>query len=105
LAIGIVALPQPMCHGKGITFKKAHGCEICDFASKNPEYNNIFTDAMACTNKIVMATVLAEQKDGFGYVGSLVDVRGRMGGMITNIVKSHSHIKGINFDLPHILFP
>jgi hypothetical protein len=87
----------------GTTFKKAHGCEIWDFASKNPEYNNIFNDAMACTTKIAMVAILAEYKDGFGGVGSLVDVGGGMGGMMIEIVKAHPHIKGINFDLPHVV--
>jgi hypothetical protein len=87
----------------GIAFKKAHGCEMWDFASKNPEFNNIFNDAMACTAKIVMGVVLAEYKDGFGSVGSLVDVGGGTGGMIGEIVKAHPRIKGINFDLPHVV--
>jgi hypothetical protein len=26
-----------------------------------------------------------------------------MGGMIAEIVKTHPHIKGINFDLPHVV--
>ncbi|KAE8075887.1 hypothetical protein FH972_014570 [Carpinus fangiana] len=87
----------------GTAFKKAHGCEIWDFASKNPEYNNIFNDAMACTTKIVMAAIVAEYKDGFGCMGSLVDVGGGTGGMIVEIVNAYPHIKGINFDLPHVV--
>ncbi|KAB1206016.1 (R,S)-reticuline 7-O-methyltransferase [Morella rubra] len=48
--------------------------------------------------------VLAEYKDGFDCVGSLVDVgSGGTGGMIAEIVKSHPHIRGINFDLPHVV--
>ena len=38
---------------EGIAFNKAHGSEIWDFASKNPEFNNIFNKGMACTAKIV----------------------------------------------------
>ncbi|XP_059451542.1 desmethylxanthohumol 6'-O-methyltransferase-like [Corylus avellana] len=87
----------------GIAFNKAHGCEIWDFASKNPEFNNIFNDAMACTAKIVMRGILEEYKDGFRCLGSLVDVGGGTGGMIAEIVKAHPHIKGINFDLPHVV--
>ena len=87
----------------GVAFKKAHGCDVWDFASKNPEFNKIFNDAMACTAKIVMGVVLAEYKDGFGRMGSLVDVGGGTGGMIAEIVKAHPQIKGINFDLPHVV--
>ncbi|KAE8075890.1 hypothetical protein FH972_014573 [Carpinus fangiana] len=81
----------------------AHGSEIWDFALKNPEFNNIFNNGMACTAKIVTRGILAEYKDGFGCLGSLVDVGGGTGGMIAEIVKAHPHIKGINFDLPHVV--
>ncbi|KAB1228328.1 (R,S)-reticuline 7-O-methyltransferase [Morella rubra] len=74
-----------------------------DFTSQNPEFNKIFNDAMACTAKIVMAVVLAEYKDGFDCVGSLVDVGGGTGGMIAEIVNSHLYIRGINFDSPHVV--
>ena len=78
----------------GIAFKKAHGCEMWDFASKNPEFNKIFNDAMACTAKIVMGVVLEEYKNGFDCLGSLEDAGGRTGGMIAEIVKAHPHIIG-----------
>ncbi|KAB1206013.1 (R,S)-reticuline 7-O-methyltransferase [Morella rubra] len=50
-----------------------------------------------------MGVVMAKYKDGFDGVGSLVDVGGGTGGMIAEIVKSHPHIRGINFDLPHVV--
>ncbi|KAF5481242.1 hypothetical protein F2P56_001910 [Juglans regia] len=87
----------------GIAFKKAHGFEMWDFAARNPEFNKIFNDAMACTTKIMMGVLLAEYKDGFGSIGSLVDVGGGTGEMIAEIIKQHPHIKGINFDLPHVV--
>ena len=87
----------------GIAFKKAHGCEIWDFASKNPEFNDIFNEALTCAAKFIIEAVLGEYKDGFGSIGSLVDVGGGTGVVISEIVKSHPHIKGINFDLPHVI--
>ena len=32
-----------------------------------------------------------------------MDVGGGTGGMIAEIVKAHPHIKGTNFDLPHVV--
>ncbi|KAG2712385.1 hypothetical protein I3760_04G123000 [Carya illinoinensis] len=55
---------------------QSHGCEMWDFAAKNPEFNKIFNDAMACMTKIVMGVVLTEYKDGFNSIGSLVDIGG-----------------------------
>ncbi|KAL4595465.1 hypothetical protein ACB092_12G093300 [Castanea dentata] len=75
----------------GTAFKKAHGCEMWDFASKNPDFNKIFNDAMACSSKIVMGVVLEEYKDWFDCLGSLVDVG------------AHPHINDTNFDLAHVV--
>ncbi|KAK2991353.1 hypothetical protein RJ640_001210 [Escallonia rubra] len=87
----------------GIAFKKAHGLEIWDFASVNPEFNKIFNDGMKCTAKITTATIVSAYKDGFGCIGSLVDVGGGTGAAMAEIVKAYPHIKGINFDLPHVV--
>ncbi|KAM3682525.1 hypothetical protein ACJW31_12G078900 [Castanea mollissima] len=75
----------------GFAFKKAHGCEMWDFASKNHEFNKIFNDAMACSAKIVMGVVLEEYKDGFDCLGSLVDVA-------APIRKGVSHVGGYMFE-------
>ncbi|XP_021297329.1 (R,S)-reticuline 7-O-methyltransferase-like isoform X2 [Herrania umbratica] len=87
----------------GIAFKKAHGREIWNFASENPEFNRLFNDGMACTSKIVTRAILTGYKEGFSCMGSLVDVGGGIGGLISEIVKANPHIKGVNFDLPHVV--
>ncbi|KAL5581943.1 hypothetical protein UlMin_014385 [Ulmus minor] len=87
----------------GIAFEKAHGKEIWDFASGNSEFNKLFNDGMECTARIVMKAILSELRDEFGGLGSLVDVGGGTGAAISMIVESHPHIRGINFDLPHVV--
>ncbi|KAJ9686614.1 hypothetical protein PVL29_015472 [Vitis rotundifolia] len=87
----------------GIAFEKAHGRQIWDFASENPEFNKLFNDGMACTAKISIKAVIAAYKDGFGCIGALVDVGGGTGGAVAELVKAYPHIKGINFDLPHVV--
>ncbi|KAJ9171084.1 hypothetical protein P3X46_019132 [Hevea brasiliensis] len=87
----------------GIAFKKANGSEIWEFASQNPEFNSMFNSGMACTARVVIRAILVGYKNGFGCVGSLVDVGGGTGDLVSEIVKSHPHIKGINFDLPHVV--
>ncbi|KAL0001880.1 hypothetical protein SO802_015661 [Lithocarpus litseifolius] len=57
---------------------------------------------MACTARIMMNTILSEYRHEFDSVGSLVDVGGGIGSGLAEIVKSYPHIKGINFDLPHV---
>lgn len=84
-------------------FKKAHGVEVWEMASKNMMFNKLFNDAMACTNKAITQAVVADYKDGFANIRSLVDVGGGTGGVIAEIVKVNAHIRGINFDLPHVV--
>ncbi|KAJ6884967.1 hypothetical protein NC652_031845 [Populus alba x Populus x berolinensis] len=81
----------------------AHGCELWDLASRNPEVNGIFNEGMACTSKIVMRAILSHYKDGFNNIRSLVDAAGGIGGHVAEIVRAYPHIKGINLDLPHVV--
>ncbi|KAI3896762.1 hypothetical protein MKW98_009615 [Papaver atlanticum] len=87
----------------GFPFKKAHGYEIWDFALANPTFNRLFNNGMRCTAEIIINAVLVNYKDGFDGIGSLVDVGGGTGAMITEIVKANPHIRGINFDRPHVI--
>ncbi|XP_061945125.1 xanthohumol 4-O-methyltransferase-like [Populus nigra] len=87
----------------GTAFSKAHGCELWDFSSRNPEVNRIFNEAMACTSNITMRAILSHYKDGFNNIRSLVDVAGGIGGHVAEIVRAYPHIEGINFDLPHVV--
>ncbi|MCL7040022.1 hypothetical protein MKW94_011947 [Papaver nudicaule] len=87
----------------GLPFEKAHGAEIWDFASANPQCNRLINDGMRCATEIIINAMLVKYKDGFNGIESLVDVGGGTGTMITEIVKANPHIRGINFDLPHVV--
>ncbi|XP_011045486.1 PREDICTED: (R,S)-reticuline 7-O-methyltransferase-like [Populus euphratica] len=87
----------------GTSFSKAHGCELWDFSSRNPEASRIFNEAMACTSKITMTAILSHYKDGFNNIRSLVDVGGGIGGHVAEFARAYPHIKGINLDLPHVV--
>ncbi|KAF8007925.1 hypothetical protein BT93_K1812 [Corymbia citriodora subsp. variegata] len=89
--------------GASIPFQKDHGYSFWELASRKPEFNRMFHDAQACTNEFMMEAIVAAYKDGFQRVGTLVDVGGGTGSGIAEIVRSHPHIKGINFDRPHVL--
>ncbi|KAF3443878.1 hypothetical protein FNV43_RR13568 [Rhamnella rubrinervis] len=87
----------------GLGFDKVHGCKIWEFTSANPEYNRLFNDAMSSSADILMRVFLPAYKFGFSGIRSLVDVGGGIGTTLSEIVKSYPHIKGINFDLPHVI--
>ncbi|MBA0880624.1 hypothetical protein Goshw_028994, partial [Gossypium schwendimanii] len=81
---------------------KAHGCEIWDLSLRNPNFNKLFNDGLACTSKFITSAILSGYNQGFNSVGSLVDVGGVSKGLISEIIKVYPHIKGVSFDLPHV---
>ncbi|KAI3736180.1 hypothetical protein L6452_15717 [Arctium lappa] len=86
------------------TFKMTHGQELFDFSSLHSEFNRIFNEGMACTAKITTDAIMSKYKIGFlGSKGSVVDVGGGTGVAISEIVKTYPHLKGINFDLSHVI--
>lgn len=87
----------------GTAFQKAHGVEFWDFVSLDSEFRKNFCYSMEVTSRISMKAMLTEYKDGFDSIGSLVDVGGGSGFAMAEVVKAHPHIKGTNFDLPHIV--
>lgn len=83
--------------------EKVNGFQLYDFASTNPEYNKVFNDAMSSTTEILMGVFLPAYKDGLHGIRTLVDVGGDIGTTLSQIVKAHPQISGINFDLPHVI--
>ncbi|GFY88185.1 O-methyltransferase family protein [Actinidia rufa] len=88
----------------GNAFNKAHGSELWDVCfSRSRVCTKKFIDYMNCTSRIVNTLMLTGYKDGFDSVESVVDVGGGSGSTMIEIVKAHPHIKGTNFDLPHVV--
>ncbi|KAF2323750.1 hypothetical protein GH714_036823 [Hevea brasiliensis] len=88
--------------GKGFT-KSHNGQDFFKVAPANPEFSNLFNKAMAGASKIIVEAVKTSYKDGFNGIETLVDVGGGIGAMVSEIVKAHPHIKGVNFDLPFVV--
>lgn len=86
----------------GIAFERANGAEIWSYASDHPDFNHLFNDAMACNARIVMKALLSKYQ-GFQSLNSLVDVGGGTGTAVAEIVRAYPFIKGINYDLPHVV--
>jgi hypothetical protein len=85
------------------TFNKAYDMSPWEYLSHDPQANRIFNEAMTANSSTVMASVAKMYEDGFKSINTLVDVGGGMGSSLSMIVKEHSHIRGINFDLPHVI--
>ncbi|KAL0560962.1 hypothetical protein IC582_001380 [Cucumis melo] len=91
--------------GNGETpFEAAHGKDVWSFAAADPIHNIVINDAMSCTARVhTVPAILEDCPQIFEGIGSLVDVGGGNGTCLSMIVKAFPWIKGINFDLPHVI--
>ncbi|CAJ1978955.1 unnamed protein product [Sphenostylis stenocarpa] len=87
----------------GTAFFRSHGHDQFELTGVDPEYNRMFHEGMMCTARVISKAVINGYKEGFNQIESLVDVGGSTGGSISEIVRAYPHIKGINFDLPHVV--
>ncbi|KAL5802908.1 hypothetical protein ACOSQ4_031213 [Xanthoceras sorbifolium] len=99
---------HPLSHAhheihSGDAFNKANGCDMWKFASENQEFNKLFNDGTTTMSRMASRSIISGYRDGFQGIKSLVDVGGGTRVMTAEIVKSYPHIKGINFDLPHVI--
>eukprot|EP01018_Ginkgo_biloba_P019601 Gb_25040 [translate_table: standard] len=83
-------------------FNKVYSKSPWEYLSEHPNCNKTFNDAMVSHTCALMASAL-KIYDGFKDVKTVVDVGGGVGTAISIIVKHHTHLKGINFDLPHVI--
>ncbi|KAL5192535.1 Caffeic acid 3-O-methyltransferase [Glycine soja] len=86
----------------GIPFNKAYGMTAFEYHGTDPRFNKVFNKGMADHSTITMKKIL-ETYTGFEGLKSLVDVGGGTGAVVNMIVSKYPTIKGINFDLPHVI--
>jgi caffeic acid 3-O-methyltransferase len=82
-------------------FRRAHGESGFQYLNHNPRSEKIFHAAMAHHSRLYMQAVLRAYH-GFQDVKCLVDVGGGTGSSLALITAKYPHIRGINYDLPHI---
>ncbi|GMH18324.1 hypothetical protein Nepgr_020165 [Nepenthes gracilis] len=73
-----------------------------EYNGKDPRFNKIFNNGMSNHATLIMNKILQACK-GFEGLSSLVDVSGGIGTTLSMIVSKYPTIKGINFDLPHVI--
>uniref|UniRef100_A0A7N0SX75 Caffeic acid O-methyltransferase n=1 Tax=Kalanchoe fedtschenkoi TaxID=63787 RepID=A0A7N0SX75_KALFE len=86
----------------GVPFDRAHGVHAFEYPDKDKKFNQVFNEAMHNHTAMFMTDML-EGYSGFGDVKQLVDVGGGLGVSLSMITSKYPHIKGINFDLPHVI--
>jgi len=86
---------------KGL-YEKVHGVPIYEGIYSDPTLSNIFNEAITNLGTIEMKKIIEIYK-GFEDISSLVDVGGGIGQNLNIIISKYPSIKGINFDLPHVI--
>ncbi|XP_027098160.1 cathecol O-methyltransferase 1-like [Coffea arabica] len=86
----------------GIPFNRVHGVHAFDFPTRDPKYNELFNKGMVGPTAIMMKELLQQYK-GFEHLQTLVDVGGGLGITLHKIISKYPSIRGINFDLPHVI--
>ncbi|MDR9899842.1 acetylserotonin O-methyltransferase [Aetokthonos hydrillicola Thurmond2011] len=82
-----------------VAFERANGKKFYEFfMTENPEYRNLFNNSMTFLTNQAVDSVF-EVYD-FGQYGTVMDVGGNQGALISHIVKKFG-CKGMLFDLPH----
>ena len=80
-------------------FEKEFGANIFEHLSTRPEDGSMFSDLMVGFHGPETAAVAAGYD--FSGVGTLADVGGATGNMITTILAKNPEMKGLIYDLPH----
>nr|GEW01685.1 caffeic acid 3-O-methyltransferase [Tanacetum cinerariifolium] len=86
----------------GIPFNKAYGMTAFEYHGKDDRFNKVFNSGMFNHSTMTMKKIL-DIYDGFNNLTTLVDVGGGTGASLNMIVSKHPSVKGINFDLPHVI--
>ncbi|KAM3319681.1 caffeic acid 3-O-methyltransferase [Capsicum chacoense] len=86
----------------GVPFNKAYGMTTFEYHGTDPRFNKVFNCGMSDHTTLSMKKIL-EDYTGFEGLNSIVDVGGGTGATVNMIVSKYPSIKGINFDLPHVI--
>ncbi|KAK8645356.1 hypothetical protein V6N13_119191 [Hibiscus sabdariffa] len=88
----------------GIPFNRVYGMNAFEYPGKDPRFNQVFNTAMKNHTTLVMNNILDVYN---GFVDLLdkvvVDVGGGLGVSLGFITSKYPSIKGINYDLPHVI--
>jgi len=81
--------------------EKTFGMPIFEYFPKNPQESEVFNNAMTMFSGMVIPAVL-EAYD-FSGIGTLVDVAGGHGRVLTSVLEKYPSMRGVLFDLEHVI--
>jgi hypothetical protein len=81
--------------------EKVVGMPLFEYLSKTPDWSASFNNAMTAFSANVMPAVLKVYD--FSGIGTLVDVAGGHGHVLTSVLKEYPQMRGVLFDLDHVI--
>jgi hypothetical protein len=81
--------------------EKTVGMPVFEYFQRDAELSEVFNDAMTAFSAFVVPAAL-EVYD-FSGIGLLVDVAGGHGQLLTSILEKHPQMRGILFDVAHVI--
>ena len=85
----------------GSSFEHIYGMNLYEYLAQNPESAKIFDESMTNFSAIESGAIAASYD--FSSIQTLVDIAGGQGLLIASILKSNPTLKGVLFDLPHVI--
>jgi hypothetical protein len=81
-------------------FDKVFGEPVFEYYAKHPEAAAIFDTAMTSLSTLESRAVAAAYD--FRKIGTLMDVAGGHGLLLSTVLRQHKHMRGVLVDLPHV---
>jgi ubiquinone/menaquinone biosynthesis C-methylase UbiE len=85
----------------GIAFDRAFGMDVWKYFGQHPDNAKVFNDAMS--GMTAQANDALHAAYDFGGIGTLIDIGGGHGGLITSILRRNPQMQGILFDSPQVI--
>ncbi|XP_042495064.1 LOW QUALITY PROTEIN: acetylserotonin O-methyltransferase-like [Macadamia integrifolia] len=91
--------------GKLAAFEATHSSDIWEYSERNPDHSKLINDAMACDARVAVPAIVEGCPKLFEGVGTVVVVHvgGGTGTTLGMLVKNFPWLRGINFDLAHVV--
>ncbi len=85
----------------GTAWKETYGEEVFDWFAKNPEASEIFNGCMSELSAGAAPAIVAAYD--FSGIGTLADIAGGHGFLLSQILKANPEMKGILFDMERVV--
>ena len=82
-------------------WKETYGVEVFDWFAKNPEASEIFNGCMSELSAGAAPAIVAGYD--FSDIDTLADIAGGHGFLLSQILKANPNVKGILFDMEHVI--